>query len=77
METADLTLLEELIPHNDELRNLMNDHQDFEVEIKDLGTRRWLTVDERSHLLALKKKKLRGRDRIEAILSAHRYSAVS
>ena len=72
METSDRVLITQLTPLNDELSKLMKQHKVFEVEIDGLKSRRWLSFPEQRRLRELKKMKLRGRDRIEAILADHR-----
>ena len=75
METADALLIESLSPKNTELANLMVEHDQFERQIEGLKSRRWLASTEQHELKQLKRRKLRGRDQIEAILMSHRRSA--
>ena len=75
METADALLIESLTPKNTELANLMVEHDQFERQIEGLKSRRWLSSTEQNELKQLKRRKLRGRDQIEAILMSHRRSA--
>ncbi len=72
MEVADRLLVDRFVPQNRELRELIAAHQRFETEIDDLKRRAWLTPVDRQHLRILKKRKLRGRDRIEEILRGYR-----
>ena len=72
MEVADRLLVDRFVPHNAELRTLINAHEKFEQDIERISARGHLTPSDRQHLRVLKKKKLRGRDRIEQILRGYR-----
>ena len=72
MEHADRLLVERFVPVNSELRDLIDAHQRFEKDISSLSGRVWLTPVDRQNLRVLKKRKLRGRDRIEEILRGYR-----
>ncbi len=72
MELADRLLVDRFVPQNRELQGLIESHQRFESEINDLNARTWLSAYDLHHLRVLKKKKLRGRDRIEEILRGYR-----
>lgn len=72
MELADRTLVDQIIPKNTELRQLMTDHAEFEQAIEVLSERTWLSDADRQQVRILKKRKLRGRDRIEEILRGYR-----
>lgn len=72
MRNHDEVLVQQLAPDNNELRRLMSQHEDFEREIAELTSYRWLSEEERVRLRELKKRKLLGRDRIQAILATHR-----
>ncbi len=72
MELADRLLVDRFIPQNDELRHLVQKHGEFEKMIDSLSSRSWLSDTDRQHLRVLKKRKLRGRDRIEEILRGYR-----
>ena len=72
MELADRLLVDRFMPNNAELRQLIDAHKTFEAEIDDLAQRSWLSNLERQQLRVLKKRKLRGRDRIEQILRGYR-----
>jgi len=75
MELADRLLVDRFVPQNRELQDLVEAHQRFEKEIDGLKDRAWLTPYDRQHLRVLKKRKLRGRDRIEEILRGYRAEA--
>jgi len=72
MERADKLLVERFVPVNSELRDLIDAHQRFEEDIRTLTQRAWLSPIDRQSLRVLKKRKLRGRDRIEEILRGYR-----
>ena len=72
MELADRLLVDRFIPVNSELRDLVEAHQRFEEDIGLLTSRAWLSPVDRQSLRVLKKRKLRGRDRIEEILRGYR-----
>ena len=72
MELADRLLVERFVPVNSELRDLIEAHQRFESDIQQLSSRSWLSPVDRQNLRVLKKRKLRGRDRIEEILRGYR-----
>jgi uncharacterized protein YdcH (DUF465 family) len=74
MELRDAVLAEHLLNQEaePELKRLLDQHHRLEGEIEALVGRRWLSDQEQSQLKQLKFEKLHGRDRIEAILAAHR-----
>ncbi len=72
MELADRLLVDQFTPNNDELRHLMKRHAEYEQMIETLTVRHWLSDEDRQQLRVLKKRKLRGRDRIEEILRGYR-----
>jgi uncharacterized protein YdcH (DUF465 family) len=72
MELADRLLVDRFVPLNSELRELVEAHQQYEKDIDELKERAWLTPFDRQSLRVLKKRKLRGRDRIEEILRGYR-----
>ena len=72
MEERDLKVIEELLPHNEELRRLMEEHESFKRQLRAFQEKRYLTPEEEMEKKRIQKLKLAGKDRIEAILSAHR-----
>jgi uncharacterized protein YdcH (DUF465 family) len=72
MEVADRLLVDRFVPQNPELRSLIDAHQKFEQDIQSISARGHLTPLDGQHLRVLKKRKLRGRDRIEQILRGYR-----
>jgi uncharacterized protein YdcH (DUF465 family) len=74
MEQRDVALIERLLPRHDELRRLWEEHQRLDRELEGLVAQRFLTPEEEARSQEIRKTKLAGRDRIEAILRAHRAS---
>jgi len=72
MERKDEELVAHLIPHNEELRVLMENHRLYESRLEDFNRRPYLTTQEAVEKKRLQKLKLAGRDRIEAILAEYR-----
>ena len=72
METRDEKLIASLIPQNEELRQLMENHDRYENQLVELNKRPYLTTEEALEKKVLQKQKLAGRDRIEAILAEYR-----
>jgi uncharacterized protein YdcH (DUF465 family) len=68
MEPHEITLIETLLPTSDELRGLWEEHKRLEAELESLRNRRYLTSDEEAREREIRKIKLAGRDRIQAIL---------
>ncbi len=75
MESKDLKLIEELMKNDVELERLWSEHLDFERRLEEMNRKPYLTSEEQVEQARLKKLKLAGRDRIEAILAAHRQEA--
>jgi hypothetical protein len=80
MEPRDVQLIESLLagapdPSHAELRRLWDEHRRLEQELDALRRRPHLTSEEESREREIRKLKLAGRDRIEAILRAARGSA--
>lgn len=72
MEERDLALIRELAPSHPELDQLWREHLELEKRLDEFDQRRYLTPEEQVERKRLQKIKLAGRDRIEAILAAHR-----
>lgn len=75
MEPRDVALIERLLPAHPQLRDLWEEHLRLDRELEQLHGRRFLTREEEVRLQELRKTKLAGRDRIEAILRDHRARA--
>lgn len=72
MDAKDLKLIEELLPQNEELRKLVEQHQAFEKELERFANKRYLTPTEELEKKRIQKLKLAGKDKIESILSSYR-----
>ena len=72
MEHADLLLVEQYGGEDAELRTLIEQHRAYERDLEAMMGRDWLSPGEHQQLRVLKKRKLRGRDRIEEILRGYR-----
>lgn len=70
MENRDL--VQQLAEDDVELKRLLEEHEGLEQRLDSLGKLRYLTPEEAMEQRTLKKRKLVGRDRIEAILAEHR-----
>ncbi len=73
MEMTDLELINGLMSSNPELQGLMKEHQELERKLENLNKKAFLTAEDQAEKKRLQKLKLRGRDRIEEILAAHRH----
>lgn len=72
MEKRDQELIDQLIPENQELRNLVKQHQEFEAQLEEFNKRLYLSEEHNRERKRIQKLKLAGRDRIEQILRDHR-----
>ncbi|MBA4358836.1 MAG: DUF465 domain-containing protein [Desulfovibrio sp.] len=72
MEQRDLELIETLVATDEELAKLWANHRQLDNQIENMSARLYLTSEEQVERKRLQKLKLAGRDRIEAILAAHR-----
>ncbi len=72
MDPKDLELIEELAPRHPELAALWREHLELEARLERLARRSYLSPQEELEVKRLKKIKLAGRDRMEAILARHR-----
>jgi uncharacterized protein len=71
MEKRDEELIDQLLaaPGNDDLRQLMKDHREFEARLMEFNKRLYLSDQEQLERKRLQKLKLAGRDRIDQILT--------
>jgi hypothetical protein len=78
MEKKDEALIDQLLaaPGNDELRQLMKNHQEFEALLEDFNKRLYLSDQEQLERKRLQKLKLAGRDRIDQILTNYRQKGI-
>lgn len=72
MEAKDIDLIEKHIANNKALAALYKEHIDFEKKLAKLDNKLFLTPEEEVLRKALQKKKLLGKDKIEAILQEYR-----
>jgi uncharacterized protein YdcH (DUF465 family) len=72
VEKRDLELIERILPDNEELRILMEEHKEFENKLKMLQKKKHLSMEEEIEKKKLKKLKLAGMDRIAEILSMYK-----
>lgn len=60
-----------LLRNDEGFRHLVSEHHDLDERIRHLSTLSYLTEQQRFETLALKKRKLALKDRIEAMVRAH------
>ncbi len=72
MDERDLSMIQSLSPVDTELAELYAHHQALEQKLEGFSARRYLSPNDQVEVKRLKVQKLRGRDRIEAILSRYR-----
>ena len=73
---ADLEpMIERLTAENPEFRQLKEDHEKYERELKELNIRGFLTADQQWRGSELKKLKLMGKDRMESMIRHARDAA--
>jgi uncharacterized protein YdcH (DUF465 family) len=72
MEERDLALIKTWIHQDTELKQRMDEHEEFERRLEEFNRRPYLTAEETLERKRLQKMKLAGRDRIEQILAKYR-----
>ncbi len=72
MEKRDLELVQKYIASDPELKRYMDEHEEFERRLAEMGRHLYLTPAEETERKRIQKLKLAGRDRIEAILAKYR-----
>ena len=72
MEKRDQELIDQLLPENQELQELVKEHKEFESQLGEINKRLYLSDEENREKKRIQKLKLAGRDRIEQILKDHR-----
>lgn len=72
MDQRDLELIERYSKGDPVLERLYKEHQNFERQIEKLENKSFLTPNEQVEWKDIKKKKLSGKDKIEAILRKYR-----
>lgn len=71
MESTELERIQSLAGQNDELRHLYAQHQKYEGQLSRLNVR-YPSESEQREITRVKRLKLRGKDRIQAILAGSR-----
>ena len=72
MEKYEQELISQLIEKDPELKRHVDEHQTFEKQLERFEKKPFLTTEEETEVKRIKKLKLRGKDRIEAILARYR-----
>ncbi len=72
MDANELKLLESLLPENEELNQLWEEHKMLNQKLDAMANQAYFTAEEQVERKQMQKRKLAGRDRMAAILSAHR-----
>jgi len=72
MDPKDTELIQTLSNSNDEIRSLWNEHLELERQLETFNRKPRLSPEDAVEARRIKKIKLAGRDRIEAILAEHR-----
>jgi uncharacterized protein YaaN involved in tellurite resistance len=72
MEKRDIELIEKFSAVDEELKKEVEEHRRFEEMLNDFNKRAYLTPEEEVEKKRIKKLKLRGRDKIEEILTKYR-----
>ncbi|MFH1335086.1 MAG: DUF465 domain-containing protein [Candidatus Zixiibacteriota bacterium] len=72
MEKRDQELIQKYVSSDPELKRRMDEHEEFECQLKELNRRLYLTAEEEVEKKGIQKLKLAGRDRIEVILAKYR-----
>lgn len=72
MESRDLDLIRQHVPEDNQLGELYKEHVDYEKRLAKLDNKLFLTPEEETLRKELQKKKLKGKDLIETILSQYR-----
>lgn len=76
MEKREEEMILSLFDQVPELRGLYAEHQDLKKQLDKLNHKHYLTPDEELERKRIQKLKLAGKDRMMAILAAHRGEAV-
>lgn len=72
MESQDVTLIERVSRQDQVLAHLWEEHRTLEQQLEKLERKPFLTTEEQVERNRIKKIKLAGRDKIEAILARYR-----
>lgn len=74
MEQYELDLIARLVQTDEELSELWKNHQEYEKQLARFEGKPYLSPSEDAELKQIKKMKLAGKTRIQAILDKHRQS---
>lgn len=74
---SEAALRDYLIAHDDNYRDLVNEHKKYEVRLTELASLHFPNDDEQLEQTILKKKKLLLKDQMEAIASKYKTSSTS
>jgi uncharacterized protein YdcH (DUF465 family) len=72
MEETDLQLIRKIIPKDQELKRLWDEHLEYEEKLDQFNKRRYLSTEEEIRRKEIQKRKLQGKDKIEEILRKYR-----
>ena len=72
MEERDLALIRVWVQQDPELKQRIEEHEEFERRLEEFNRRPYLTAEETLERKRLQKLKLAGRDKIEQILAKYR-----
>jgi uncharacterized protein YdcH (DUF465 family) len=72
MEERDLALIKTYIQQDEELKQRIDEHEEYERRLEEFNRRPYLTAEETLERKRLQKLKLAGRDKIEQILAKYR-----
>jgi len=72
MEKRDIELIEKYSPVDEELRRYIEEHRRYEEILGNLSKKPYLSPEDELEEKRVKKLKLKGRDKIEEILSKYR-----
>jgi uncharacterized protein YdcH (DUF465 family) len=72
MEERDLALIKTYIQQDEELKQRIDEHEEYERRLEEFNRRPYLTAEETLERKRLQKLKLAGRDKIEQNLAKYR-----
>jgi uncharacterized protein YdcH (DUF465 family) len=72
MEERDLALIKTWVQQDPELKQFVDEHEEYERRLEEFNRRPYLTAEETLERKRLQKLKLAGRDKIEQILAKYR-----
>lgn len=72
MEARDLELIKQYEAQDSELRDLYNQHQEYESLLEKLESKPYLSPTQMQEVKALKKKKLAGKTKLQFLLDKYR-----